>query len=123
MKKTLPLLLLCLAPACTSTNFIKTGFETAPPRPPGPCSATVLQDFPADRQYVELGLCTTSMPGGGLIADKTPKAVQELQECACKNGGNAIVLLGSGDSGYQTTFGYSQQTVKASAKVLFVFPK
>lgn len=53
----------------------------------------------------------------------TTKAIAEIQECACKNGGNAMVFLGDAESGFHSGFGYSQQRVKARAIVLFVFPK
>jgi hypothetical protein len=61
--------------------------------------------------------------GCGIITDNTPKAIAELQECACKNGGNTMVFLGDAESGFHSGFGYSQQRVKARAIVLFVFPK
>jgi hypothetical protein len=83
----------------------------------------VLQRPPDDRKFIELGFCTTSMPGGGMITDKTPEAVRELQTCACKNGGNAIVYQGDSESGIHTGMGYSQQHIKARATVLFVYPK
>src|SRR5262245_5392044 len=117
------LFLLAATVACTSTSFTRTGFDSPPPRPPGPCSAVVLQHPPTDRRYVEIGFCTTAVPGGGVITDNTPKAIRELQECACQNGGNAILFHGEGESGMQSAFGYSQQRVKAHATVLYVYPK
>lgn len=108
---------------CTSTSFTRTGFDPPPPRQPGPCSAVVLQRFPTDRKYVEIGFCTTSVPGGGVITDNTPDAINELRICACTNGGNAILFQGEGEAGVHTGFGYSQQRVKAHASVLFVYPK
>ena len=112
-----------LFPGCTSTSFTRTGFDLPPVPPPSPCQAVVLQNPPSDRKFVELGFCITSVPGGGIITDNTPKAIAELQECACKNGGNAMVFLGDSESGFHSGFGYSQQRVKARAIVLFVFPK
>ena len=108
---------------CTSTSFTRTGFDLPPAPPPSPCQAVVLQNPPSDRKFVELGFCITSVPGGGIITDNTPKAIAELQECTCKNGGNAMVFLGDSESGFHSGFGYSQQRVKARAIVLFVFPK
>jgi hypothetical protein len=108
---------------CASTNFVRTGFDQPPPRASGPCNAVVLQRAAEDRKNVELGFCTTSMPGGGMITDKTPAAIRELQTCACQNGGNAIVYMGDAESGIHTGFGYSQQHIKARASVLFVYPK
>jgi hypothetical protein len=120
----LSLLPLLSVAACTSTNFTRTGFEAAPPRQPGePCQAVVLQRPPSDRQFIELDFCTTSMPGGGVITDKTPAAIKELQDCACQNGGNAIVYFGDSESGIHSGLGYSQQHIKARASVLYVYPK
>ena len=115
--------ILVVVAACTSTSFTRTGFDPPPARPPGPCSAVVLEHPPTDRKYVEVGFCTTSVPGGGVITDKTPDAIRELQVCACQNGGNAIVFHGEGESGIHSAFGYSQRRVKAHATVLYVFPK
>jgi hypothetical protein len=67
MKGLLLSAVVCSLTACTSTRFTKTGFESAPPRSPDPCSVTVLQRPPSDRQYGELGFCTTSMAGGVVI--------------------------------------------------------
>ncbi len=122
-RKHFVLLVVLTASACTSTSFTRTGFDSPPPRQPGPCSAVVLEHPPTDRKYVEIGFCTTSVPGGGVITDNTPNAIRELQECACQNGGNAIVFHGEGESGIHSAFGYSQQRVKAHATVLYVFPK
>ena len=108
---------------CTSTSFTRTGFDLPPAPPPFPCQAVVLQNPPSDRKFIELGFCITSVPGGGIITDNTPKAITELQECACKNGGNAMVFLGDSEAGLHSAFGYSQQRVKARAIVLFVLPK
>ena len=83
----------------------------------------MLQSLPHDRRFIELGFCTTSVPGGGIVTDKTPKAIAELQACACENGGNAVVFLGDSEAGMNSAFGYSQQRVKARATVLFVFPQ
>lgn len=123
MKRYLFLFGIAFLPACSSTSFTRTGFESPPPSSLGPCTAVVLQRPPSDRDYIELGFCTTSVPGGGIITDNTPKAIRALQQCACSNGGNAIILHGDSESGYHTGFGYSQQRVKARATVLFVHPK
>lgn len=122
MRKWITPILCLFSAACTSTNFTRTGFEP-PPRSPGPCQAVVLQRPPSDRRYMEIEFCTTSVPGGGVITDNTPKAIRELQACACQNGGNAIVYFGDSESGYHTGFGYSQQHVKGRASVLYVYPK
>jgi len=58
-----------------------------------------------------------------MITDNTPKAIAELQQCACQNGGNAMIFHGEGESGFHTGLGYSQQRVKAHATVLYVYPK
>ncbi len=78
------LLVALSASACTSTSFTRTGFDSAPARQPGPCSAVVLEHPSTERKYVEIGFCTTSVPGGGVITDNTPKAIRELQECGWK---------------------------------------
>jgi len=119
MMSSLALLLL----GCTSTSFTRTGFDSPPAPPSSPCQAVILQNPPTDRKFVELGFCITSVPGGGIITDNTSKAIAELQECTCKNGGNALVFLGDSESGFHSGLGYSQQRVKARAIVLFVFPK
>ncbi|MEA2164424.1 MAG: hypothetical protein QOK37_2551 [Thermoanaerobaculia bacterium] len=122
MKKTLWLVVLSLA-ACTSSNFTKTGFETKT-RPPLPdnCAVTVLESMPTDRPYEELGFCSASAPGGGVISDKTPDAIAELKRCTCRNGGNAVVFKSSDERGMQSLFGHSQQKVMVRGTVLFVPP-
>jgi len=76
-----------------------------------------------DRRFLEIGFCTTSIGGGGVGKDNEPAAIKELQACACKNGGNAIVYQGDSETGHQGTFGYSQQHIRARASVLYVYPK
>ncbi|MBW3670189.1 MAG: hypothetical protein KY432_00800 [Acidobacteria bacterium] len=123
MKRYIILIGALVLSSCTSTNFVKTGFDQAPPSALGPCSAVVLQEPPDERRYIEIGFCTTSTPGGGVITDKTPEAIRQLQQCACKNGGNAIVYEPESEAGIHTGFGYSQQRVKARATVLYVYPE
>ncbi len=108
--------------ACATSNFTKTGFaRQAPPRG-WPCDIAIFMDPPKDRPIEELGFCDASVPGGGVISDKTSDATEELRKCACGAGGNAIVLRGSDSTGFQSAFGYSQQRVTARASVLVIGP-
>ena len=122
MKQTLLIITsLMLVVGCSQHSFTKTSFTQ--PRAPQMenCTIVVLQRFPVDMEYEELGICHASVPGGGIIADNTPKAINELKKCACLNGGNAIVMRpgnikSTGLSGME----FSQQKVEASATVIYV---
>lgn len=112
--------ILTLTTACASSNFTKTGFQTPLAARAWPCDVATLREAPTDRPYAELGLCNSSVPGGGAFSDKTPDGIVELQKCACSAGGNAIILVSTKPSGMQSMFGYSQQRVDAQATVLKV---
>lgn len=110
--------------SCASYRFTKTGFDDGKfNRRPLDCDITVLTSLPTDREYVEIGLCDGKSPGGGVLVDKSPKAIEQLKKCACENGGNALLLRDNKENGGLTSFGYSQQVVKASGVVYYVYPK
>lgn len=124
MKKISIMLAIFLLWGCARHTFTKTGFSTSPISPkPSHCEIVVLQGFPADRKYIELGFCHASVPGGGVIRDATPDVIRELKKCACLNGGNAIVMGTENETGILTIFGYSQQRVKLRATIIYVYPK
>ncbi len=110
--------------SCSHYRFIKTDTtqETFLKREKK-CPIAVLTEFPTDKKYVQLGLCNGTAPGGGIISDKTHKAINQLKKCACANGGNTIVLQDVKEEGYvMSGFGYSQQSAKARAYILYVYP-
>ena len=101
--------------ACASHEFIKTGESQAHAAKPADCGATIYRTPPTDKQYQELGICMASAPGGDIMSDNTPDAIRELKKCACLQGGDAIILGGTSESGMVgAVTGSSQQQVKAS---------
>lgn len=102
---------------CSSHRFVPTGDAHREASNGLQCGATVYRQLPAT-PYRELGLCYAKVPGGGIIGDKTPEAIEELQKCACEAGGDAVVIQGTNDQGFMTQYGSSQQTVKAEGIVI-----
>lgn len=105
-------ILMAALQGCSSHRFIPTGDSPREASKGPECGAAVLRQMPTT-PYRELGLCYAKVPGGGIVGDKTPEAIEELQKCACEAGGDAVVLQGTNDQGFMTQYGSSQQTVKA----------
>ena len=82
------------------------------------CPIRVLTSLPEEGTYTEIGICNGSAPGGGMVSDRSHKAIDQLKKCACENGGDAIVIIEQDDRGNSSGFGYSQQTVKARSIVI-----
>jgi hypothetical protein len=122
MKRTLAVGILAVSLGCAHTHFERTGSNPPPPRPPGPCSALVFEEPPADRKFVEIGICMTSAPGSEPLAENSPSTIQDLKLCACQNGGNAILLKKDSEAGAVTKAG-SKQAIRGRATVLLVYPK
>lgn len=110
-------LLLAALQGCSSHRFVATGDASKEDSKGAHCRARVLRTMPSV-PHRELGLCYASVPGGGIFSDKTPEAIEELQKCACEAGGDAVVLDGTSDQGVMSSFGASQQTVKAQGVVI-----
>lgn len=102
---------------CSSHRFVPTGDSPREASKGPECGATVLRQLPTT-PHRELGLCYAKVPGGGMISDNTPEAIEELQRCACEAGGDAVVLQGSNDQGSATQYGMTQQEVKAQGVVI-----
>jgi hypothetical protein len=116
--------LLALLSSCSNYNFIRTGLDNTQFAPqPANCDVIVLTSLPTDRVYTEIGICKGTVPGGGMVSDRTHAAIKQLKRCACANGGNAILLNNTDEGGYFTEFGYSQQVAKASGRVFYIHPK
>lgn len=107
-----------LVSSCASHSFVKTGTDGSFTKKPENCQIDIYTaiNMP-DRAMTEIGICFGKAPGGGLISDSTPEAVNQLKKCACKNGGDAIVLNPTGESGVFTRAGYSQEVVQVNGKV------
>lgn len=114
------LLLSLLLTGCASHRFVPTGMDQTVRTPkPENCNAQILLRFPNNTVYSEIGLCMAQVPGGGMISDKTPEAIAQLQRCSCLAGGDAIVLQGTNDAGIIPAFGgYSQQVAKSQGVVI-----
>ncbi|UAB84990.1 hypothetical protein INR75_02875 [Zunongwangia sp. SCSIO 43204] len=123
MKRLLLLIILFSTLSCGTTQFIKTGFDETSVMPalPEDAKVSIITELPENaKRIVEIGICKGSVPGGGMIKDRSDKAIEKLKECARKNGGNAILLKESQDGGFYTTFGYSQQVAKAQGQIYFI---
>ena len=107
---------LFLFSSCATYSFVKSGTEEAFPPNPEDCKIDILTTLP-QRPMVEVGLCFGQTPGGGIITDKTPEAIEQLKKCACANGGDAVLLLTGDQGGVFTDLGYSQQVVRMTGKV------
>jgi hypothetical protein len=122
-RTTLVSCLTLLALGCAGTSFTREGLEEPPPPPQSPCQVTVFQHVPRGDTFTELGQCSVSIYGGGILFDNSPRAVKKLQECACEQGGNAIVLLDNFQAGANTMMKYAERRIRARASVLLVAPK
>ncbi len=116
---TLGLLILMIGLAgCATYSFIQTGLSGPFPPKDKSCAIDVLTSVP-DRPVIEVGICHGQAPGGGIISDNTPDAIEQVKRCACQNGGDAIVLLNTGSTAsVMTGFGASQQQIRIPATVL-----
>ncbi|MDM4772401.1 hypothetical protein [Solimonas sp. SE-A11] len=114
------LAILMLVGGCTGHRFVATGVTQAQyPAKPKNCGAKVLLRPPEGIRYTELGICMAKAPGGGMISDNTPDAIEELQRCACLQGGDGIILGSANEAGVMPAFGgYSQQVAKAQGVVV-----
>ncbi|QHT65825.1 hypothetical protein GXP67_03660 [Rhodocytophaga rosea] len=55
----------------------------------------IIHQFPTDRKFVIIGKCYgTSYKGAVTKLDGSYSAFKRLRNCACSNGGNAIVITG-----------------------------
>lgn len=122
MKKLLFILLTVSLLSCSTSKFIKTGFNNeARTAMPDEASVTVITELPKDaKKIVEIGICKGSVPGGGVFSDRTHKAIEKIKDCARENGGNVILLDRNEDGGIFTELGYSQQVAKAQGKVYYI---
>ena len=118
MKSLFIIFLSFLVSSCAAHSFVKTGVDGPFPQKPENCKIDIYTsaNMP-ERAMTEIGVCFGEAPGGGLARDNTPEAVNQLKKCACKNGGDAVVLNPVGESGGFTKAGYSQETVRVNGKV------
>ncbi len=95
MKAFYPLLLLSLV-ACTSTEFIPDSRNNAVStrKITTECEVKVYTNPPIGRTYKVLGQCEASSGATLSNADGSYNAFKKLQKCACKNGGNAVIIEG-----------------------------
>jgi hypothetical protein len=119
-RTTLVSCLTLLALGCSSTSYTREGLEAPSPPPQSPCQVAVLQHVPRDDTFTELGQCSVSIYGGGILFDNSSTAIKKLQECACEHGGNAIVLLDNFQAGANTMMKYAERRIGARASVLLV---
>lgn len=123
MKKFILLLTVFTALSCSTSKFIKTGFDDSNVRSslPETASVAIITELPSNaKKIVEIGICKGQVPGGGVFSDRTDKAIEKIKSCARKNGGNAIILDKNEDGGLFTEFGYSQQVAKAQGRVYYI---
>ena len=108
--------------SCANSRFIQKGFNTqALPPLDKNAPVSIITSIPKNAtKVVELGMCKGTAPGGGIISDRTHKAVDQLKKCAREHGGNAIMLGGNSEGGYYTDMGYSQQVAKAQGTVYYI---
>jgi hypothetical protein len=110
-------LVLVALQGCSSHRFVATGDAPKVDSKGANCGATVLISVPST-PYQELGICYAQVPGGGMISDNTPEAIEELQKCACEAGGDAVLLGGTNDQSTMTMYGSTQQNVKTQGIVI-----
>ena len=89
-----------------------------PPLPEN-TNVAIITELPEDaKKIIEIGICKGTVPGGGVFSDRTNKAIEKIEDCARKNGGNAIILDRSADDGYYNQNG--QQTAKAQGRIYYI---
>ena len=108
--------------SCANSRFIQTGFNSQPLPPLSKdAPVSIITEIPKNAsKVIELGICKGTAPGGGIISDRTHKAIDQLKKCARENGGNAIMLGSNDEGGVFTDMGYSQQVAKAQGKVYYI---
>jgi|GEM_PF-2288082 len=114
---TIAIIIMVALPGCASHRFVATGDAPKVASKGIQCGATVLLSAPST-PYQELGICYAQVPGGGIISDNTPEAIEELQKCACEAGGDAVLLGGTNDQSTMTMYGATQQNVKTQGIVI-----
>ena len=113
------LIVICLAAlaGCASSNYMPNAGKERTPLPEG-CPVQMLSTAPKG-EFVELGVCSAKASGGGAFMDFSEKALVELRRCACQAGGNAVLVMSQGDTGFLG----SQQRVRATGSVLWIPPE
>lgn len=122
--KSLHIISVLMLTGCAQSTFIPTGLTShSAVNTNKDCNAKVLTSAPSVK-FEDIGLCLAEAPGGGIVRDATIDVVQELQKCACSNGGEALILNSTDEAGLigLGIGGYSQQKVKGKA-IVIVFSK
>ncbi|MBW3545418.1 MAG: hypothetical protein KY428_07460 [Bacteroidetes bacterium] len=88
------------------------------------CKLEYLSKAPTDRKYEILGDCT-GKGMNGLGRTNYEAAFKRVEDCACKNGGNAIILTDGYSEGFHSRgdFGipeYNQTNVAVRAVIIFI---
>lgn len=89
------------------------------------CKLEYLSKAPTDRKYEILGECTVKAMNG-LVRSSHEAAFKRVEDCACKNGGNAIILIeGYRDGFYSDRYGssldeYTQTDETVTAVIIFI---
>ena len=116
------LLLICTS-SCSKFDRLSSNLESHPSRE-GNCDLVFLTKLPEDSDsYIILGECR-GKGMKGIVKNEFESAHKNVERCACKNGGNAILLT----SGYtQGSYsynkyggGYTQQNAVVVVKVLYI---
>jgi|GEM_PF-5156073 len=80
-----------LSSCMTNYSFIRSGTASRLPSRSGGCDIMVLTSIDQDLVYDEIGICIGT--GEEFIWDDgTEGAMEQINECACERGGNAVFI-------------------------------
>jgi hypothetical protein len=121
INKSLAILLLLIA-ICSCSSFNKNiANDTAYPPREKACELRYLTKLPdSDTNYTVLGECV-GKGMKGIITSEYQVAHKRIEECACKNGANAIVIDKSFTKGGTDQYGrYTQYYAVVNATAIYI---
>ena len=118
MKKQAMLILTIFFIGCgTRSHFTPLGTSGVFPSKGKGCPLEILNEVPQDRKYKQIGVCRSS--NNDYIEGNINKAFEAVTNCACENGGNAIVYKTENDKFNYDIIGQIT-SAHTSAIVLFI---
>lgn len=107
-----------LTSGCASTSVIRTSDHSYPSRNED-CGLKVINTFPKDSKYEELGIIHGKSGGSIFHGQGLESLLPDMKKEACKLGADALVLKGSSESSYLEMYsGKRGQAEAVAIKIL-----